>query len=107
MIKLSQRAGWSCLRIEQLVERVFHEKLLKNIAELTGCTLSYDSESRKIIIIGPLQEDCDRCIQKLDRIRDYDVSYPAYVGMYHTNIIGSPVCGPIYEQRSLSLGRRE
>jgi hypothetical protein len=78
LIQGSARAKWSCPRIEQFIEKVFHEKLLRQIGELTDCNLSYDEQSRKILIVGfvgSFEVDCHRAIQKLDRIRDFDVRY--------------------------------
>ncbi|KFY18671.1 hypothetical protein V493_08426, partial [Pseudogymnoascus sp. VKM F-4281 (FW-2241)] len=73
------RTEWSCPRIEQL-GGVFDTKLLKQIGELTGCTLTYNSESRVIIVLGPNQEACHRAILKLDKVRDYEV--PIYNNPY-------------------------
>lgn len=73
LIEDEGRAKWSCPKIELFVDHVFHEKLLQQIGKLTSCTLSYDVQSRKILIVGSFEVDCHRAIQKLDKIRDYDV----------------------------------
>jgi len=67
------RIKWSCPRIELFVEQIFHETLLRQIGKLTDCTLSYDGQSRKILIVGSFEVDCHRTIQKLEKIRDNDV----------------------------------
>ncbi|KFY14765.1 hypothetical protein V492_02429, partial [Pseudogymnoascus sp. VKM F-4246] len=63
---------WSCAKIE-LLGRVFDTKLLRQIGELTECTLTYDSESRVIKVVSLDQEACHRAIVKLDKVRDYEV----------------------------------
>lgn len=73
LIEDKGRAKWSCPMIELLIEQIFHEKLLRQIGKLTDCTLSYDVQSRKVLIVGSFELDCHRAIQKLDKIRDYDV----------------------------------
>ena len=67
------KTEWSCPRIEQLAG-VFGTTLLGKIGQLTECTLTYNSESRIIKIVGPDQETCHRAILKLDKVRDYEVS---------------------------------
>jgi hypothetical protein len=69
------KTQWSCPRIEQL-GGVFGTTLLGKIGQLTECTLTYNSESRIITIVGPDQETCHRAILKLDKVRDYEVSPP-------------------------------
>ena len=66
------KTEWSCPRIEQL-GGVFDRKLLRQIGELTQCTLTYNSESRKVTVVGHDQEACHRAIIKLDKVRDYEV----------------------------------
>ncbi|KFZ03384.1 hypothetical protein V502_10998 [Pseudogymnoascus sp. VKM F-4520 (FW-2644)] len=66
------KTEWSCPRIEQL-GGVFDRKLLRQIGELTQCTLTYNSELRKITVVGLDQEACHGAIIKLDKVRDYEV----------------------------------
>ncbi|OBT81812.1 hypothetical protein VE02_09418 [Pseudogymnoascus sp. 03VT05] len=72
LLKGFMKTEWSCPRIEQL-GGVFGTQLLAKIGQLTECTLTYNSESRIITIVGPDQETCHRAILKLDKIRDYEV----------------------------------
>ncbi|KFY19227.1 hypothetical protein V491_04535, partial [Pseudogymnoascus sp. VKM F-3775] len=65
------KSEWSCPRIEQL-GGLFGNKLLRRISELTECTLTYNSEARKITVVGPNQEACHGAILKLDKVRDYE-----------------------------------
>lgn len=69
------KTEWSCPRIERL-GGIFNTKLLRQIGELTECTLTYNSESRMITVVGPDQETCHHAILKLDKVRDYEVSPP-------------------------------